>query len=143
MITNVDRHTDNTKLIQIISENYGVMDKQYVRRIDEMKDKNNFGSASIQFVVSSGIYVNTSFLRYPIFSTKSNIEVSKEFDNSATLDITIVVTRFDKDEGNQKLVFDFTHHVSHKDFMKLSSKDIWCKFKQVIFKHIEGDNLQL
>lgn len=143
MITNVDRHTDNTKLIQIISENYGVMDKQYVRRIDEMKDKNNFGSASIQFVVSSGIYVNTSFLRYPIFSTKSNIEVSKEFDNSATLDITIVVTRFDKDEGNQKLVFDFTHHVSHKDFMKLSSKDIWCKFKQVIFKKIEGDNLQL
>ena len=143
MITNVDRHTDNTKLIQIISENYGVMDKQYVRRIDEMKDKNNFGSASIQFVVSSGIYVNTSFLRYPIFSTKSNIEVSKEFDNSATLDITIVVTKFDKDEGNQKLVFDFTHHVSHKDFMKLSSKDIWCKFKQVIFKKIEGDNLQL
>lgn len=143
MITNVDRHTDNTKLIQIISENYGVMDKQYVRRIDEMKDKNNFGSASIQFVVSSGIYVNTSFLRYPIFSTKSNIEVSKEFDNNATLDITIVVTRFDKDEGNQKLVFDFTHHVTHKDFMKLSSKDIWCKFKQVIFKQIEGDNLQL
>lgn len=143
MITNVDRHTDNTKLIQIISENYGVMDKQYVRRIDEMKDKNNFGSASIQFMASSGIYVNTSFLRYPIFSTKSNIEISKEFDNNATLDITIVVTRFDKDEGNQKLVFDFTHHVSHKDFMKLSSKDIWCKFKQVIFKKIEGDNLQL
>lgn len=143
MITNVDRHTDNTKLIQIISENYGVMDKQYVRRIDEMKDKNNFGSASIQFMSSTGISVNTSFLRYPIFSTKSNIEVSKEFDKSATLDITIVVTRFDKDEGNQKLVFDFTHHVNHRDFMKLSSKDIWCKFKQVIFKQIEGDNLQL
>lgn len=143
MITNVDRHTDNTKLIQIISENYGMMDKQYVMRIDEMKNKNYFGSASIQFVASPGISVQTSFLRYPIFSTKSNIEVSKEFDKSATLDITITVTRFDGDEGNQKLVFDFTHHVTHKDFVKLSSKDIWCKFKQVIFKHIEGDNLQL
>lgn len=145
MITNVDRHTDNTKLIQIISENYGVMDKLYVRRIDEMKDKNNFGSASIEFM-ASGICVNTTFLRYPIFSTKSNMEVNKKFDKSATLDITITVTRFDKDdEGNPKpkLVFDFTHHVNHKDFMKLSSKDIWCKFKQVIFKHIEGDNLQL
>lgn len=147
MITNVDKHTDNTKLIQTISENYGMMDNQYVMRIDEMKNKNYFGSASIKFVVSPDISVNTSFLRYPIFSTKScteiSKEVSKEFDKSATLDITITVTRFDNDEGNQKLVFDFNHHVNHKDFMKLSSKDIWCKFKQVIFKQIEGDNLQL